>query len=477
MKRSNKAFFLVFSLFFIASCGLNIQGRSLSNSSDKPVPVPCAGLIAVANQCVGPTPSPTPTGDQYLTAWDDFCKANADLANTVSDKAKELASANNAFALDMYGKLKDHDRNNLFVSPFSISMAFALANLGAASDTLTNLSHVLHFDKLAANDLDPAFKALLIATKCQKNAAYEITVANRLWGQQGFSFKSSYTDTSLADYAAPFQSLDFLRDNENSRHVINDWVAKMTNGKILDLIANLDPDTKMVLTNAIYFKAPWADKFIESQTKVEGFFRTSSEKVDVPFMHQGGHKLYFGNADMDVVSLPFMADKDAQGNVSGSRHTLVVVLPKAKDGLANIENALSVTTLGTVMSQLVSRDVNLHLPKFKFTYTPKLLKDDLRALGMNQAFDPTSADFSRMADPAEQRLFIASVVHKAFIDVNETGAEAAAATAIMMAGAAAPLPNPPPPIEFVADHPFLFMIVDTKTNAILFMGRVADPSK
>ena len=256
--------------------------------------------------------------------------------------------------------------------------------------------------------------------------------------------------------------VDFAQAEAASR-TINQWVESQTNGKIKDLIppGSLNALTRLVLTNAVYFKGDWVQPFQKRNTQEEDFTVSAQEKVKVPLMHQQTKMGYVGEKTFQVLELPY----------AGRELSMVVLLPKKADGLPQLEKAITVDKLSSLMSKLNVREVNAYLPKFKLE-TSFGLNPTLEAMGMKRAFS-READFSGIS--SAEALYISAVLHKAYVDVNEEGTEAAAATGVLMKGHAARRPQPVP--VFRADHPFLFLIRDTREGSVLFMGRLTNPSK
>ncbi len=380
-----------------------------------------------------------------------------------TDQAR-LVEGNNAFAVDLYGRLRAQP-GNLFFSPESISTAFAMAYAGARGQTASEMQDVFHFT-LPPDRLHPAMGALLKEMNAP-NPNYELRVADALWAQQDSSFLPAYTDLMQADYGAGFHRVDFKTSAETVRNTINHWVEQQTNDKIQNLIAPgvLTPLTRLVLTNAIYFKGTWLSPFHASATQDEDFQLTATQTAKSPMMHRTGSYLYFDGGTFQELQLPYAGDNLA----------MVVFLPKQTAGLGALEQQFTAAhAVEWVRKMEPSEKVILTLPRFKMTEQMEL-SQTLAAMGMPRAFT-SAADFSGMTGKPE--FSISAAIHKAFIDVNEQGTEAAAATAIGMTTAAMRMPQPePPPVIFRADHPFLFLIRDAHSGAILFMGRVTDPTK
>ena len=386
------------------------------------------------------------------------CRAEVPAAPEARTDEKALVTGDNAFALDLYGKLKE-EGGNLFFSPFSISTALGMTYAGARGNTEAQMAKVLHFD-LPQEKLHPAFKSLLDGLRArQKVGGYELSVANALWGQQGDSWLKAFLDVTRGNYGAGLQEVDFAGDTEAARQAINDWVEKETREKIKDLLLKGDVgrETALVLTNAIYFKGEWASQFRKYWTRPGPFTLSDGSKVEVPMMHQSGEFPYMETEDLQVLELPYV-----KGHLS-----MIVLLPRKVDGLGALEASLTADKLEGWLGELHKEEVSVILPKFQMTSRFEL-SEVLKALGMTDAFSLPPADFSGMGGSKD--LDISKVIHKAFVDVNEEGTEAAAATHVVLA-------REGPPVRPVrADHPFLFLIRDNASGSILFMGRVTDPT-
>jgi serpin B len=380
-----------------------------------------------------------------------------------SDMAK-LTAGNLAFALDLYQVLRQKD-GNLFYSPYSISQALAMTYAGAEGDTETQMAGTLHFT-LPQSDLHAAFSDLdrQLATRGQgaqgkDRGGFQLKIVNAIWGQEGYPFLAEFLDLLDRFYDAGLYQLDFASAPEQARLTINDWVEEQTESRIKDLLpaGTIDAITRLVLTNAIYFNAAWADPFDPAQTKDGDFELLDGGTAVVPMMRQTEALGYAAGPDFQMVELAY------------DRHELsmIILLPEAGEFSA-FEESLDSQRVNEILSSLGQKQVALQMPKFGFE-TDFMLKDALSELGMAQAFS-SEADFSRM--DGHRELFISDVVHKAFVDVDEAGTEAAAATTVVMRlkGVAEE------PVEVVVDQPFIFLIRDLETGTILFMGRVLDPS-
>jgi serpin B len=382
---------------------------------------------------------------------------------TPADQA-EAVNGSNAFAVDLYSQLSKQP-GNLFFSPESISTAFGMAYAGAHGETATEMQHVFHFT-LPPDRLHPAMGALLAEMNGQ-HKGYELHVADALWAQQDASFEQSYLKLVQSDYGAGFHRVNFEISPESVRATINAWVEKQTNDKIKDLIGPgaINTTTRLVLTNAIYFKGDWQDPFVAEATQNEEFHLSATQWVMTQMMHRTGGYSYYDGGTFQALELPY----------AGDEISMVVLLPKQTDGLPALEQSFASGVAGEWIKKLEPVDkVILTLPRFTMTQQFEL-SSTLSAMGMAQAFSG-AADFSGMTGKPE--FSISAAIHKAFIDVNEKGTEAAAATAIVMRATAMHQEFPaPPPIVFRADHPFLFILLDTRSGSMLFLGRVADPTK
>ncbi len=386
--------------------------------------------------------------------------------NVPSEDLARLVSGNTAFALSLYRLLSAENSGNLFYSPYSISVALAMTYAGALGETAQQMASALHFS-LPQERLHPAFNALdqqltNLAEEGQEEEGqgFRLRIANALWGQQGFEFLSEFLDTLAQNYGAGMRLVDFSADPEAARQRINQWVSDQTEQKIKNLIPQgaLDPLTRLVLTNAIYFNAAWQYPFQEGATTDEPFFLLNGEKVEVPMMKLSKSLLYAEDAHYQLVSLPYEG-----GNIE-----MIVILP-AEGQFEAIQAKIDPDWLTSALDRRGSRTVNLNMPKFKVESDFSLV-DALSALGMPAAFQPDQADFSGM--DGRKDLYIGEVLHKAYVNVDEAGTEAAAATAVIMELAAA---MPEQPVIMSINRPFLFLIREVQSGTILFMGQVTQP--
>jgi serine protease inhibitor len=386
--------------------------------------------------------------------------------NTAFELIDQVVKGNTTFALDLYAQLAKGKRDNLFFSPYSLSTALAMTYAGAKGKTATQMSKVLHFPKEQA-ELHPAFYHLQndVNDAAKKANSLEIRIANAFWGQEGYPFVASFKDSVKSYYKAELKEVDFRTAYQKIRQEINAWVEKQTNNKIKDLIKPglLDHLTRLVLVNAIYFKGNWATPFKTGDTKKMSFWVTSTQDVQVPMMTQKNHFSYMEDRRLQVLELPYGGNSD--NNIS-----MIVLLPRQRNGLAKLERSLSQKNLEQWLDNLQWRQkVKVFLPKFKISSGFNLSKT-LASMDMRDAFNE-KADFSGIDGSKE--LHITSIVHKAFVDVNEKGTEAAAATGVIIGTRGLPPPTP----EFRADHPFIFLIRHNSSKSILFMGRVVNPLK
>ena len=368
------------------------------------------------------------------------------------------AKSNNAFAADLYGALREQE-GNLFLSPFSISTALAMTYAGARGETAEQMADVLHFD--AEGKVHRQFGGLGHSVRAREDAGYQLDVANALWVQEDYDLLETFLDTVTQNYGAGVRQVDYKGDTEGARKTINGWVEEQTRDKIRDLLQPgvLDHLTRLVLTNAVYFKGVWKVQFDPKATTDAPFQVTPDDSVTVPMMYQEDDFWYGEDEGVQVLGMPY----------AGDALSMIVLLPKAKDGLPALEQKLTAAQMEQWVSSMHPRKVRVYLPRFKAT-SQFGLGPMLAGLGMPLAFDARDADFSGMTGRPD--LYISAVIHKAFVDVNEEGTEAAAATAVVMRVKSA-MPAEPP--TFRADHPFLFLIRDTESGAILFLGRMANP--
>jgi len=374
---------------------------------------------------------------------------------------RPVAEANTAFGTSLYRQLRATE-GNLFFSPYSISTALAMTYGGARGQTQREMAEILNFD-MDQEKHHRAFSGLQSWMEAvQKKGAVRLSVANSLWCQRDEVFLKEFLGTMKRHYQAGLHSVDFARETEASRRAINTWVEKETERKIKDLIRPgvLDRYTRLVLCSAIYFRGNWASRFPEKRTKDADFFVTADRTVKVPMMTQKADFRWQKLDGLSAVDLPY----------KGGQLSMVVLLPAKADGLPELEATLTRDRLEGWMTKLdrgTSSEVVVSLPRFTTTCQFEL-SEALEAMGMPSAF--SNADFSGMTEKPGLR--ITHVLHKAFVEVNEEGTEAAAATAVVMKRESIQCA-----FEFRADHPFLFLIREKQTGSVLFIGRISDPTK
>ncbi len=393
--------------------------------------------------------------------------------------AKELlVRGNSAFAFDLYQKLKEED-GNLFYSPYSISTALAMTYTGARGETAEQMAGALNFDfGLPDERLHSAFNTLgeelagrgkgreMMVVQPEGEPVKEniegfrLSIVNALWGQEDYDFLDDYLDLVERYYGGGLKTLDFINEPEPSRLEINNWASEQTEGRIKNLLPPgvINPLTRLILTNAIYFKARWEHEFSERMTQDDTFYLLDGDTVTVPMMHQQTRFAYAEGDDYQAVRLPYL----------GGEIAMVVLLPE-EGRFKAFEDSLDLGGLNDIIEDMESREVKLALPKFEFE-TEYALNKTLADSGITDAFNQGAADFSGMTGNRE--LFISDAIHKAFVSVDERGTEAAAVTAIAMAASA----PPSGPVDFTANRPFIFLIQDIETGSILFIGRVMNPA-
>jgi serine protease inhibitor len=384
-------------------------------------------------------------------------------ADGVSDADRAaLVTSNSEFGLDLYAKLRAAD-GNLFYSPSSISSALAMTSAGARGATADEMARTLRFS-LEPRRLHPAFASLIRDLNgAERKRPGELYVANGLWSQTGYPFVADFRQVAKTAYGAALEEVDFRHATETARRTINTWVEKQTQDKIRDLLqeGTLQPDTVLVLTNAIYFKGAWMHAFREGETQPAEFALGAKGIVrNVPLMHQQNTYRYLDGGTFQALDLPYEANE----------LSMIAFLPRTAEGLADFEKTLTVARLTDWVARMTPHDVDVALPRFKVAAT-FALQQQLIDLGMPRAFSRAKADFSGMMKG--QQVALSAVAHKAYVDVNEKGTEAAAATAVTVMVTSAR--RAPPKAVFRADHPFFFLIRDNRTGSILFAGRLANP--
>jgi serpin B len=416
-----------------------------------------AMMLIGSSACIAP-PGPQPVSQ---TVKSDKQRITAPIASQA-----DLAAAvdgNNAFAFDVYQLIKGGE--NVFFSPYSISLALAMTYAGARGDTAQQMANTLHYN-LPQELLHPALNSLDIelsqrgqGAKGKDEKGFRLNIVNAIWGQKGYAFLQEFLDTLAENYGAGIRTLDFKSAPEPSRVTINDWVSDQTEGRIKDLIppGAIDAMTRLVLTNAIYFNAAWQFPFTKDLTMDGTFHLLNGGEVTVPMMHKTESFAYAEGNDYQAVELPY----------DGLELSMVILLPQSGH-FTTFEKSLDAGKVAGIIQDLSMSRVGLAMPKYEFS-SDFSLKKALSAMGMPVAFTD-GADFSGM--DGKRDLYISDVIHKAFVSVDEAGTEAAAATAVVMVGSSLPLNV----ISMTIDRPFIFLIRDIQTGAILFLGHVMNPS-
>jgi len=446
---------IVFSLVFLSAC----------QSAPEPV-----------------SPDPQPTKEPFVEpiASTKDNKTNQQSVNFIKSELpretnpnvdeleiKTLAEDNTAFALAFYNQILSKDGNIIF-SPFSISLALSMAMAGAETTTEQTMANALQFS-LTSNKIHPSFNALLLAIEESQEQTptdiegshFQLNMANSIWGEEDFEFKAAFLETLARQYGAGLFTVDFKENPEGARLAINDWVAEETEQKIRDIIpiGVINPFTRLVLANAIYFNGSWLYPFNENNTSDAPFYSLDGTESTVKMMHLYGKNLNYGKGEnYQVVNLPYLS----------SDFSMTIILPNL-GSFEEFEAQLGLNKMANILSNMSYTRADLQMPKFDFE-TDINANNVLIALGMGEAFDPEFADFSGITD--KEDLFITDVLHKATITVDETGTEAAAATAVLISITSA---MPEEAISIIIDRPFLFMIRHETTDTILFLGRVLQP--
>lgn len=392
-------------------------------------------------------------------------KSRLTTANATADEAARLVSDNRAFAVDLYRQLKTA-RANLFFSPYSISSALGMTYAGARDATAEQMAKAMRFT-LPAERLHAAFNALDLelarrgqGAKGKDDKGFRLRIVNALWGQKDYTFLPAFLDVLAENYGAGIRLLDFANAPDDSRAAINRWVSDQTEGRIKDLLAKgeIDGMTRLVLTNAIYLNAAWDSPFDKNVTQEGTFNLSDGTRVTVPMMRQTTNLAYLQAEGFQAIELPY-----------DQRELAMLILLPAPGQFDAFENSLGAEGVDTTVKRLANKRIALTMPRFQFDGKFKLA-DTLQSLGMRDAFAPGAANFAGM--DGTRNLFIKNVVHQAFVAVDEAGTEAAAATGVEMGLTALG----DQPIVVSIDRPFLFLIRDLASGAILFIGRVHNPA-
>ncbi len=383
-------------------------------------------------------------------------------AGYATETLMSAAADNSAFAFDIFQILKQKG-GNLFFSPYSVSSALAMTYGGARGNTALQMQEAMRFTR-GQEGTHKAFAELgSLLGNIQSKGAVELAVANSIWPQTGYGFLPEYTALLKKFYGVEITPVDYANAPEPSRKRINKWVEVKTREKIKDLIpeGSIDPLTRLVLVNAIYFKGDWEEQFDPDDTVEAPFFVTPEKSIEASLMTRTGDYGYSDMGDLQILELPY----------AGRDLSMVVILPGPGRSISDLEKKITIENFFLWKQSMSEKEVEVFLPRFRITWGSFSLVEALKSLGMVDAFSDTKADLSGMDGSPD--LYITDVLHKAFIDVNEEGTEAAAATAVIVGLKSIPAP----PEVFRADRPFIFIIQENSTGSILFMGRVSDPSK
>lgn len=417
--------------------------------------------------CAGPVVEPTPTGPVEAPGPGEV--ARSDLSRVLSpdvaaDAISTRVAGNNAFTFDLYRVVRE-EQENVFYSPYSIALTLAMAYAGARGETEGQMAETLHYT-LSQDQLHPAINALSarlgdgsVEEEEEPEKRFRLVVANSVWGQRNYSFRREYLDVLARHYGQGVRLLDFAEAPEQARQAINTWVADRTNGLIEDLVPPgiINTMTRLVLTNAIYFRAPWKYQFDDANTTDGPFRLLSGEEITTLMMEQTQRFGYARGEGYQAVELPYVGDEVS----------MVILAPTAGQFEA-FEDTLDSDRFSSIVAALERTNVTLRMPTFEFS-SDFQLSEALQEMGMSAPFSPEEADFSGI--DGTERLFIRDVLHKGFVSVDETGTEAAAATAVVIEEESVPAE----PIEVTLDNPFIFAIRDVESGTILFVGRVLNP--
>ena len=444
---------------------------AVSPTPARPLIVPTA--VATTAPAVSPIAAP-PTPDPTATPSRDLFALSSDLTHVTDpgvtdDELRQLVEGNTDFALRLYHSLVD-ENSNLIFSPYSISMALAMTYAGADGNTESQMTEALGF-RLRQDTLHRAFNAQQQSLSSnggnEHSGQFELNIANAIWGQHDHEFLVTFLDTLAEQYGSEIGRADFSGDPEQARERINDWVSEQTQDRIQNLLSEgaIDTLTRLVLANAIYFKAGWLRPFDDSRTRPGPFHTIEGETMETPMMRQTARFGYASGDDYQAVELPY----------KGGQYSMLVIVPDS-GVFADFQETLKPARLNEVVKDLQDRRVILTMPLFE----QRSMADARNALidmGMTDAFDPTAANFSRMdtgscAAGNAQCLHILDIAHQAYILVNESGTEAAAATAITVGVTSI---EPGPPVELTIDRPFIYVIRHRLTGTLLFLGRVMIP--
>jgi serpin B len=411
----------VLAVLGLMGCGIGELRQAIAQT---PVPAP-------------PIEQPTPTASQPVN--------------------QQLVTANTRFGFKLFSQLlQTESTENIVISPSSVAIALGMTYNGASGSTQQAMAEALELQGMSLEEVNQASAALKVSLE-GADPAVKLAIANSLWGRQDIQFKPEFLQRNQEFYGAEVASLDFSRTDTVDR--INTWVSENTEGKIPEIVDQINPDDVLFLINAIYFKGSWTDEFDPAQTVDRPFSLLDGSQIMQPLMARSGEYRYSETESFQAVSLPY-----GEGRLS-----MYVFLPKQGTSLNQFYPTLTAENWETWMMGFRNRPGALQIPKFKLDYSATL-NEALGAIGMAPAFDASQADFSGISDAST---VINQVQHKTFIEVNEEGTEAAAATSVRIALTSLPMPQEP--FEMVVDRPFFFAIRDNQTGTVLFMGSVVNP--
>lgn len=376
------------------------------------------------------------------------------IKTSIEEYDPKVVDANTNFGFSLFHEIRKSDQDNIFISPFSVSVALAMTLNGAAGETENAMINTLQLQSIESETINPNYE-LLQSTLQTSDPKVSLTIANSLWTNEGLSFTPAFLQINSHYYNAEIANLNF--DDPNSVETVNQWVNTNTNGKIAKILEEISTDEVLFIINAIHFKGGWQTEFDPAKTRDEKFNLSDGTTKQVRMMiREDNYPFYFGE-DFQAVSLPY-----GDGRIS-----MYIFLPNRDSDLNTFLDSLNAENWEQWISQFREQKIWVQIPKFKLEYGADL-SDVLKVLGMEIAFDKNQADFSRISSDSD--LYISRVDHKAIVEVNEEGTEAAAVTNIGIA-----VTSLPP--QFVADRPFFFAIRDNETKSVLFMGTVLDPSE
>ncbi|XP_063057018.1 antithrombin-III [Engraulis encrasicolus] len=446
---------LCFLCLLLPGLSVSQQGkRDICNAKPKDLPL--------EPMCVYRSPDPEPEAEGPTEAPEA-------IPESTNPRVWELSKANSRFALSLFkelGKGKSQE-SNIFMSPISISTAFAMTKLGACNTTLEQLMHVFEFDTIKEKTSDQVhffFAKLNCRLFRKKDKTTELVSANRLFGEKSLKFNETYQDISELVYGAKLLPLNFKEKPELARVTINEWISNKTENRIENTLPQgaIDTDTILVLVNTIYFKGQWKNKFDKDNVMNDDFIVSDAKTCTVPMMYQETKFKYgrFNEDKVKVLEMPYR----------GEDITMVLILPDKGTSLAELEKGLDLKKLVGWLDRMRETTVAVQIPRFKIEDSFSL-KEKLQSMGLEHLFSPNQASLPGLLEDETDNIYISDAFHKAFLEVNEEGSEAAAATAVVAIGRSINFNRE----VFIANQPFLLLIREATINTIIFMGRVADP--